>query len=99
METPPFCSGAPFTIKIVKLIVAAISIRLIDEKLQEKILISSMETNEHSIITLGRTFLCIFFIMVIAASKIKMPTAILIPLNAFAIAVNSRKLSKNIEIR
>ena len=96
---PPFCSGAPFRTKIVRLTAAAISIKLIEEKFHAKILINSMTTQEQSIIALGSFFLCSFFIMVTAASRIKMPTAILIPLNAFAMMVSSRKLSKNIEIR
>ena len=49
--------------------------------------------------TLGIVVPSFVVIMVTAASRIKMPTAILIPLNAFAMMVSSRKLSKNIEIR
>ena len=44
-------------------------------------------------------FFCILLIIVIAASKIKRPTPTLIPLNAFATIVISKKLSKNIEIK
>ena len=53
---------------------------------------------EQTIITLGSFLLCIFLIMVMAASKIRIPTAILMPLNALAMSVISRKLSKNEDI-
>ena len=44
-------------------------------------------------------FFCIFRIILIAASRIRMPTAIRIPRKAWAIHVISRKLSRNMEIR
>ena len=68
-------------------------------KLSEKIFIMSIITNEHIIKAFGNIFFGIFFIIVIAASRIRKPTAILIPLKALAITVISRKLSKNIEIK
>ena len=52
-----------------------------------------------AMIVLGSFFFCIFLIMVMAASRIKIPTAILIPLKALAMIVSSRKLSRNMEIR
>ena len=90
---------APFRRKIERLIAAAISIRLMEEKFHAKILIHNMATKEPIIIALESFILFIFFIMVKAASTINRPTAILMPLNAFEIKVSSRKLSKNIEIR
>ena len=50
-------------------------------------------------IVLGSGFFCIFRIILIPASRIRMPTATLIPIKACAIQVISRKLSRNIEIR
>ena len=61
-------------------------------------LIRSMAINEQAIMESGKIFFCIFFIMVAAASNIKRPTAILMPLNAFAIIAISRKLSRHMEI-
>ena len=76
--------------EVARLTAAAISIKLIVEKFHEKILINSIAANEQIIIILGNTFFGILFIMVTAASKIKMPTASFIPLNAWAIIVISR---------
>ena len=78
---------------------AAIIIKLIDEKFQAKALIHNIVTHEHIIISLDNFFFCILLIIVIAASKIKRPTPTLIPLNAFATIVISKKLSKTIEIK
>ena len=77
--------------KIVRLTTEAISMRLMDEKFHAKMLISIIAANEQSMITRGRSFLCIFLIIVMAASSISMPTATLIPLNALAMIVISRK--------
>ena len=51
------------------------------------------------IILSGNLFFCIFRIMLIAASRIRIPTAIRIPRKACAIHVISRKLSRNMETR
>ena len=78
-------------VKIVRLIMAAISIRVMEEKFQEKRLMSSMAMQEPIMMERGSHFFCILRIMVMAASKMSSPTAILIPLKALAI----QGISKN----
>ena len=65
--------------KMIRLIDPAASNRIMEESLTEKMLISSMTANAQSINTLGIVFFCIFRIILIAASSIRIPTAILIP--------------------
>ena len=67
----------------------------IPEKFKAKMLMHSMIAQEQIIMVRGNFFLCIFLTIMIPASRIKRPTAILIPWNACAITVSSRKLSRN----
>ena len=77
--------------KRIKLISPAVSIKMMEEILTEKMLISSIATNAQSTNTLGIGFFCIFCSILMAASRIRMPTAILMPWKACAIQVISRK--------
>ena len=70
---PPFCSGAVCGIGG-QADCRGVTSRLIDETFQEKMLIS-MTVKSRSSLRAKKPF-CIFFIIVTAASKIKMPTAI-----------------------
>ncbi len=73
-------------------------IRAMDEKFKEKILMASIAAKALIIIPVDKAPLFIFFIIFIPASNIRSPTAILIPLNALAITVHSKKPSRNMEI-
>ena len=84
---------------MIRLKTPAISIRLIEENLREKMLMHSIAAQEQAMIILGIFFFCIFFIIVKAASRIRRPTAILMPFNAFAMSVSYSKLSRNMEMR
>ena len=86
-------------LKRAKLTIAATTIREMDEIFHEKKLIHSIVIQEQIIITFDNFFFGIFLSMVIPAFKIKNPTPILIPLNAFAMIVNSKKLSKYIDMK
>lgn len=69
-----------------------------DENFQAKMLIHNMAANEQNIMMRGNAFFCIFPIIVMPASRINRPTAILMPLKALAMTAISRKLSKKNEI-
>ena len=71
--------------KTIRLISPAVSIRIMEEILTEKILISSMAANAQSINAFGKGFFCIFRSILMAASRIRIPTAILMPWKACAI--------------
>ena len=86
-------------LKRAKLTIAATTIREMDEIFHEKKLTHSIVTQEQIIIAFDTFFFYIFLSMVIPAFKIKNPTPILIPLNAFAMIVNSKKLSKYIDMK
>ena len=55
--------------KMVRLTAAAMSIRLMEEKFQAKMLISSIAAKEQNMITRGSSFLCIFLIIVCSSSE------------------------------
>ena len=80
--------------KMMRLTSPAVSIRIMEEILTEKMLISSMAVNAQSIKTLGSTFFGIFLSILTAASRIRIPAAIFIPWKAWAIQVISRKRSR-----
>jgi len=81
------------------LITAPSSISMIEEIFRAKILTTSITAAAPIIKASGSGFFCIFLIIVRAASKIRKPTAIRIPLKALAINPIERKLSKKREIR
>ena len=74
-------------------------ISTMDEMFTEKILISIIATAEQTTMIIGIGFFFILISIFTAASTISIPTAILIPLNAFATHVISRNLSKNFDIK
>ena len=82
-----------------RLMTAAISIKVMEDIRRAKMSITSIVAKAQLMMISGIGFFCIFLIILIAASRINMPTAILIPLKAWAIHVIYRKLSRNMEIR
>ena len=82
-----------------RLMTAAISIIVMDDTSSAKMSISSMARKVQAMIVSGIGLFCIFLIILIAASRIRIPTAILTPMKAWAIQAISRKLSRNMEIR
>ena len=77
--------------EMIRLMNPAASIRMMEEILMEKMLIRSIAANAQSINTLDIGFFCIFCSILKAASKIRIPTAILMAWKACAIQVISRK--------
>ena len=74
------------------------SIKVMDEKFQEKKFTASITAKAQPAMIRGWGFFFIFFSIFRATLKISRPTPILMPRKALAIQTISRKLSRNMEI-